>query len=314
LSDEPLSGKDVLREGGSILKDAILNQYQAILALGAGALSAVAVSPLPLLVWLGAELVLLPLIDTPPVRRLVHRRRMERQRQERLAWRRQAVASLSHDRRTRFQQMESLCSQIEANYLGLNGISRIYLTEQRQKLDDILNSCLHRMLALGAYEKTLASRHPEHLEHEIERFERDLSDPELPARARAALEKNIELKQTLLKSLRDADGTRRALETELDSSYAVLEVLLQNSLSMRDPDAISAELDAIVQQAQESERAVREMETLMRGGASDFGATAGDRVAYSDLADGRGVTAPTADSAPRDGATPASSRRRTKTR
>jgi hypothetical protein len=306
LSDESLSGREALREGGSILKDAILNQYQAILALGAGALSAVAVSPLPLLVWLGAELVLLPLIDTPPVRRLVHRRRMERARQERLAWRRQAIATLSHDRRSRFQQMEALCSQIEANYLSLNGISRIYLTEQRQKLDHILNSCLHRMLALGAYEKTLASRHPEHLEHEIARFERELTDPELPDRARAAIAKNIELKQTLLKSLRDADGTRRALETELDSSYAVLEVLLQNSLSMRDPDAISAELDAIVQQAQDSERAVREMESLMRGSGGDFGAAASDRAAYRDVTVASGDAA--ADS------TPTASRRRTKHR
>lgn len=306
MADESLSGREALREGGSILKDAILNQYQAILALGAGALSAVAVSPLPLLVWLGAELVLLPLIDTPPVRRLVHRRRMERQRQERLAWRRQTISALSHDRRARFQQMENLCGQIESNYLSLNGISRIYLTEQRQKLDSILNSCLHRMLALSAYEKTLASRHPEHLEHEIERFQRELSEPDLPARARAALEKNIELKQTLLKSLRDADGTRRALETELDSSYAVLEVLLQNSLSMRDPDAISAELDAIVQQAQDSERAVREMESLMRGSGGDFGEAESDRAAY------RSVTA--GEAAPPVVDAPPPARRRTRNR
>ena len=256
MPDEPLSGRDALREGGSLLKDAILNQYQAIVALGVGAVSVIAASPLPLLVWLGTELVLLPLIDTPPVRRLVQRKRLERQRMQQAEWRYGAVASLTPPRRARFQQMEALCRQISANYSALNGISRLYLTEQTQKLDHILNSCLHRMLALGAYERTLSNRRPEALEGEIARFEQELEDPELPPRARAAL------------------------ETELDSSYAVLEVLLQNSLSMRDPDAISAELDAIVQQAQDSERAVREMESLMRSGGAEFGAATSDRVPY----------------------------------
>jgi hypothetical protein len=41
---------------------------------------------------------------------------------------------------------------------------------------------------------------------------------------------------------------------------SLLEVLHQNSISMRDPDAISQELDTIVRQSEDSERVVREME------------------------------------------------------
>ncbi len=280
MADEPLAGREVLREGGSLLKDAILNQYQVIIGLGVAATAAIAVSPLPLLFWLGAELVLLPLIDSPPVRRLVQRRRLERRRLELAAWRRGVVASLPPDRLMRFTQMEQLCAQIESNYLGLTGISRLYLTEQREKLDHILTSGLQRMLALHGYEKAISSRRPEVLQNEIRRFEEDLAKPEVPERARTAIAKNIELKRTLLSSLQDASGARIALEAELDSSYAVLEVLLQKSLSMRDPDAISAELDAIVQQAEESERSVREMESLMRSSGVEFGATDSDRTAY----------------------------------
>ncbi len=139
--------------------------------------------------------------------------------------------------------MESLCQQIETNYQGLNGISQMYLAEQRDKLDHILSSCLQRMLALASYEKMLSQRRPDTLQNEIDSYQDELKEKDLPARARAAIEKSIELKQTLLKSIQDSIGTRKALETELDSSYSVLEVLLQNSISMRDPDAISNELD-----------------------------------------------------------------------
>ncbi len=62
----------------------------------------------------------------------------------------------------------------------------------------------------------------------------------------------------------------KALETELDSMASLLEVLHQNSISMRDPDAISQELDTIVRQSEDSERVVREMEALLRSGAADW--------------------------------------------
>ena len=130
----------------------------------------------------------------------------------------------------------------------------------------------------------MTTRRPESLQSEIRKFEEELTQPDLPERARAAIAKNIELKRTLLVSLQDASGARKALEAELDSSYSVLEVLLQKSLSMRDPEAISAELDAIVTQAEESERSVREMESLMRSSGVEFGATDADRAAYAGAA------------------------------
>ena len=63
---------------GSILRELIFNQYQAIVAAGAVAASALTLNPLPLLLWLGSEMVLLPILDSGPLRRLVARRRRER--------------------------------------------------------------------------------------------------------------------------------------------------------------------------------------------------------------------------------------------
>src|SRR5262245_60173702 len=62
---------------GSILRELVFNQYQAIVAGGAALASVVTLNPLPVLLWLGSELVLLPILDSGPLRRLVHRRRAE---------------------------------------------------------------------------------------------------------------------------------------------------------------------------------------------------------------------------------------------
>jgi hypothetical protein len=257
---------------GSILRELVVNQYQAILLVGAALVSLVALNPLPLLLWVGAQLVLLPLLDSGPLRRWVWRRRRERAQAEALDRRKRVVGSFVPEYGRRYAAMESLCGQIEANYQGLHGISQAYLAEQRDKLDQILDGCVHRMTALQRYDRTLAERPPDRIEKEIARLEQELGHNDLNERARAAIRENLELKRRLLTSHRDARGTMKALSTELDSMASLLEVLHQSSISMRDPEAIAGELDAIVRQSESSGRAVREMEALLREGAGEWSA------------------------------------------
>ena len=263
------SPEDDISEG-SILRELILNQYQAIVAGGAALASVLTLNPVPFLLWLGSELVLLPILDSGPLRRMVARRRREVARAQQSQRRAAAIASFEPQFAKRYAAMEQLCRAIENNYQGLSGISRAYLSEQRGKLDNILDGCLNRMLALQRYDKMPVSRNPAEIKREIAELEKELAGGDLNDRARAALQKNLELKQRLLKSYSEAGGNMKALETELDSMQSLLEVLHQNSLSLRDPQAISDELDTIVRQSEVSERAVREMEALLRAGGGEW--------------------------------------------
>jgi len=255
---------------GSILRELIVNQYQAIVLGGAALASLVTVNPLPLLVWLGSEMVLLPILDSGPLRRLVARRKLANSRAQANAERSRLVGALTPQQAKRYAGMEELCRLIEANYQSLTGISQVYLSEQRRKLDLILQGYVQRLMALQRYEKMPMTRNSRDIEEEIEGLEQELADPGLNERAAAALKKNLELKRRLLDSLSEVGGTVKALYTELDSMESLLEVLHQNSISLRDPQAISQELDAIVRQSEESDRIVREMETLLRGGTDGW--------------------------------------------
>jgi hypothetical protein len=253
---------------GSILRELIFNQYQAIVAGGAALASVLTLNPLPFLLWLGSEMVLLPVLDSGPLRRLVARRRREAARAEAAERRAALIASFDPAHVKRYAALEQICRMIEANYQSLTGISQAYLSEQRGKLDNILDGCLNRMLALQRYEKMPMTRNPADIKREIASLEEELKGPGLSDRARAAVEKNLELKQKLLASYAEVGGTMRALATELDSMASLLEVLHQNSISLRDPQAISEELDTIVRQSEDSERVVREMEALLRSESS----------------------------------------------
>jgi hypothetical protein len=253
--------KDV--SAGSILRELILNQYQAIVVGGAALASAVTLNPLPLLFLLGSELVLLPVLDSGPLRRLVARRKREIAKADSAAARARLIAGLTPQQTKRYEAMEELCRLIETNYQSLTGISQAYLSEQRGKLDTILQGYLHRLMAVQRYERLPAGRTREEVEEEIDVLQRELAEPDLPERAAAALTKNLELKRRLLTSLSEVGGTVKALVTELDSIESLLEVLHQNSISLRDPQAISEDLDTIVRQSEDSDRIVREMESLL---------------------------------------------------
>ena len=254
--------KDV--SAGSILRELILNQYQAIVMGGTALVSLIALNPLPMLFLLGTELVLLPVLDSGPLRRLVARRRLEIARAEAAANRAHSIADLTPANAKRYAAMENLCGLIETNYQNLTGISQAYLAEQRGKLDTIRQGYLNRLMAVQRYERLPAGRTTDEVTEEIEGLEQELAAPDLPKRAAAALEKNLELKRRLLTSLSEVGGTMKALVTELDSIESLLEMLHQNSISLRDPQAISEDLDTIVRQSEDSDRIVREVESLLR--------------------------------------------------
>lgn len=121
-----------------------------------------------------------------------------------------------------------------------------------------------RMTALQRYQQMPMRSDPARIKQEIAGLERELTEPGLNERAHAALQKNLELKRRLLASYAEVGGTMKALSTELDSMASLLEVLHQNSIALRDPQAISEELDTIVRQSEDSERVVKEMEALLR--------------------------------------------------
>jgi hypothetical protein len=256
---------------GSILRELIVNQYQAIVAAGAVAASVLTLNPVPLLLWFGSELVLLPILDSGPLRRLVARRRRQAARLQAAERRRAVIGTFDAASAKRYSNLFQLCRNIEANYQGLSGISQAYLSEQRGKLDNILEGIVNRMLALQRYQK-LPSRDPDDVRREIAHLEQELKGTDLNDRARAALNKNLELKRKLLTSYTEIGGNMKALETELDSMASLLEVLHQNSISLRDPQAIAEELDTIVRQSEDSERVVREMEAMLQGDGGEWSA------------------------------------------
>lgn len=245
-----------------VLKKAFANQYQLILLGGAAAFSALTLSPLPLVALAGLELMAMPFL-LERLKRRIEIEKKHAERQHKALSQEQRFAALSAASRNRFDRLRHLCQKIQANYRGLSQASQNITADQESKFDVILASCLHRLWLVQKYDEMVGGFNEKQAQRDIEQVQEALTAPDLDPRVREALEKNVEIRQQLFRSVRENVANRAALLAELDSLEALLQLLLQKSVAATDALAFSSEIDDVLAQAEADAASIREMEQML---------------------------------------------------
>jgi len=266
-----------------VFKRAVVNQYQAILLGGAAAFSALTLSPLPLFLLAGVELMAAPFL-LERLRRRVEIEKKHAARQVEEMSLEERYAELQPQARERFDRLQELCRRIERNYEGLSRESRVLLAEQAQKFQAILASCLRRMWLLRKYDEMSAHFDEPATRAETKKLAAALQDRSLDGRLREAWQKNLEIKAKLLQTVERNKTSREALVAELDSLEALLQLLLQKSVAATDAVAFSAEIDDVLAQAEADAASVQEMEQLLGSIPELVQPTLGERLRREPLA------------------------------
>jgi len=245
-----------------VLKRAIANQYQVILAAAATALSVATLSPLPFLLLLGGEFVAMPFLFDRLKRRLEIEKKFAARQTETLS-QAERYDQLSQDGKTRFDTLRRLCRQIQGNYKGLSPASQGIMAEYGDKFDAILATCLKRLWLAQKYEQLIRAFDSSRVSDEIAKLKGALAVKDTAPRVKEAWEQNLAIKEKLLAAVDRNVANRTALLAELDSLESLFQLLLQKSLAATDAQAFSAEMDDILQQAELDAASVQEMEQLL---------------------------------------------------
>ncbi len=252
------------------LKAAIANQYQAILAAGAVGFSALMLSPLPLLLFAGIELMVMPMMVDRIRKRMEIEKKFAARNAVEMSQKEQWDA-LSSTHRARFERLRQLVGKVQANYKGLSVASQGIVAEQEAKFDVILAACLKRLWLLQKYDEMQGAFDESQVEKEIAQLKAALAVPvgqsnppdPLEPRVREAVEKNLEIKEQLVGAVKQNAANRRALDAEIDSLESLLQLLFQKSVAATDAAAFTLEIDDVLQQVQADAASVEEMERLL---------------------------------------------------
>jgi hypothetical protein len=248
------------------LKAAVANQYQAILAAGAVGFSVLMLSPLPLLLFAGVELMVMPMM----VDRIRRRLEIEKKYADRSAVemsQKEQWDALPAAHRARFERLRQLVAKVQANYKGLSVASQGIVAEQEAKFDIILAACLKRLWLLQKYDEMQSAFDEKQVEQEIAQLKAALAAPvaesDLQPRVREAIEKNLEIKEQLIGATKQNAANCRALDAEIDSLESLLQLLFQKSVAATDAAAFTLEIDDVLNQVQADATSVEEMERLL---------------------------------------------------
>jgi hypothetical protein len=253
-------------EDPNYLAHAFKSQYNVIGLATAFGFAVLSLNPLPLILAAGVELAVLPLVaGSSRFQRLIRARLAEEERSERQA-RKQSeslalLRELPEGEKQRYRGLETLAAEIRQNYKGLDSSSQMLLDEVVQKLDFLLSFYLRMRHSVMRYESYFATTDPRRIEQRIHGLEREAADgptrlKEVKARTRGVLEKR-------LVRYRKAEENRQLVDAQTETVQEVLQLLRDQSYSMRDPRSITEQLDGLVSSAEETERGVRDMEEIL---------------------------------------------------
>jgi len=253
-------------EEPNFLAHAFKSQYNIIglfTALGFAFLSG---SPLPLLLAGGVELIVLPLVSwSQRFQRLVRARLLqedEQQRQTKTQDQNYALfRQLADNEKERYRALDGLAGEIRNNYAGLDSSSRMLLDDLIQKLDFLLQFYLRMRASVARYERYFATTDPERIQERVAMLEHEIAQgsdrvKEIKSKTHAVLLKRLERYQKALEN-------KQLVDAQTETVQEVLQLLRDQSYSMRDPRTITEQLDGLVSSAEETERGVRDMEELL---------------------------------------------------
>jgi hypothetical protein len=253
-------------EEPNYLSHAFKSQYNIIglgTALGFALLSG---TLLPLLVAAGVEMMVLPLVSgSARFQRLVRARLSQEEDQQREAKTQNEnyalVRQLPDEEKVRYRALEGLAGEIRNNYAGLDSSSRMLLDDLIQKLDFLLQFYLRMRGSVARYERYFATTDPERIQERVAMLEHEIAQgsarvKEIKSKTHAVLLKRLERYQKALEN-------KQLVDAQTETVQEVLQLLRDQSYSMRDPRTITEQLDGLVSSAEETERGVRDMEELL---------------------------------------------------
>jgi hypothetical protein len=201
----------------------------------------------------------------PRFQRLIKARLLEENR-EQLQVKKEGEATemlraMPDPERQRYHSLETLAGEIRENYKGLDESSRMLLDELVQKLDFLLAFYLRMRYSVVRYEAYFSTTDSERIQERISMLDREIAQgPEkiqqIKAKTRAVLGKRLERYQKALEN-------RQLIDAQTETVLEVLQLLRDQSFSMRDPRTITEQLDGLVSSAEETERGVRDMEDIL---------------------------------------------------
>ena len=267
---------------GNYVKAALGWQYNWIALAGAAGFALVSASALPLLLAAGLELIYLSTVPrNSRFQRLVRSWEYAEEKRRREMSLSALFNEMPPEMRTRYAQLDSSCRAIRENYKRLSSTSQMFVEQMEAKLDGLAQSYLRLLNAAFHHREYLNTTNPESIRHEARELEKGL-DQQAP-KVQEINRKRIEILNKRVEKHGKVRENCQVIDAQCAAVEDVLQLIRDQSVTMRDPQQLSDHLDSLVRDVEQTEETVREVEAIfeaspLAGGEFDAPPSARNRI------------------------------------
>ena len=248
-------------DGVNYLKAALNWQYNWIGLGGAAAFAIVSASALPLILAAGLELIYLSTIPrNSRFQRLVRSWKYEDEKRQQYMSLSALFHELPPEMRVRYAKLDSTCRAIRENYRRLSSTSQVFAEQMEAKLEALSQSFVRLLNSAFHHAEYLRMTDPDAIRAEAAQLQKDLNTE--PQKVQEINRKRIEILNKRVEKYEKIRENSQVIFAQCSAIEDVLQLIRDQSVTMRDPQQISDHLDNLVKDVEQTEETVREVESI----------------------------------------------------
>src|SRR6266481_2240639 len=253
--------EDLGIDNTNFVKAALKWQYNWIGLAGAAAFALVSGSGFPLLLAAGLELIYVSLVpQSSRFRRLVRSWQYAEEKRKNEVNLQALFQEIPPEMRLHYAKLDELCCSIRENYSRLSSTSQIFVKEMQDRLDGLLQGYLRLLNAEHQHLQYLRNTNPETIKREHDLLERTLASE--PAKVQEINRKRIEILAKRLEKFNKIHENCEVIHAQCAATEDVLQLIRDQSVTLRDPQQVSDQLEGLVHDVEQTEQTVREVESI----------------------------------------------------
>lgn len=262
LPDAP--GPDTSKKEPNYVKEAFKVQYNWIALCGAAAFSLVTGTAIPIALAGGLELMYLAVVSQHPrFQRLVRSWKFaedQKQNEQKLT---DMLRSLPPDMQGRYIRLAEVCGSIRANFGQLSSTSQIFVQQMNSRLEGLLHGYARLLSAAFQQRQYIKTSDPDQIRRESDALQQHMQSD--PPRVQEINKRRVEILSKRLEKYQKITENRQVVDAQCSAVEDVLQLVRDQSVTMRDPQQVSDQLANLVHDVEQTEQTVQQVESIFSG-------------------------------------------------
>jgi hypothetical protein len=248
----------------NFVKEAFNIQYNWIALGGAAAFALVTGTAIPIALAGGLELMYLAVVSQHPrFQRLVRSWKFAEQQKLNEQKLGDMLRSLPPDMQGRYIKLAEVCRSIRGNFAQLSSTSQIFVQQMNTRLEGLLHGYARLLSAAFQQRQYVKTTDPDQIQKEIAALQQHMNSD--PPRVQDINKKRVEILSKRLEKYQKITENRQVVDAQCSAVEDVLQLVRDQSVTMRDPQQVSDQLANLVHDVEQTEQTVQQVESIFSG-------------------------------------------------